>query len=775
MGYGNRRAREGPPIFLMMKRVNRLRILVVPLFLLVACADAPVAQKNLRRANVLMITLDTTRADRLGCYGYARARTPRLDRLAADGVLFEHCITPTAYTLPSHSTIMTGLYPPQHGVRLNGDAALGAANETLAETLSANGYRTAAFAGAFVLDRRWGLAQGFAHYDDEFVIGKDQRLDLAGVQRPANKVVDAALEWLGKESAQPFFAWVHLYDAHHPYDPPEPFRSQFEGSLYDGEISFTDSQVGRLLDWIDSRGLRENTIVVVIGDHGEGLGDHREGEHGYYIYDYAVRVPLIVRWPGVSGVRVGTQVRTADVLPTLTELVTGKSTAAIDGRSLLPLVAGKKEDSPRYAYSESMTTNLQFGWSALYSLRTNEYKFIDAPRSELYDLARDPGETRNVLDKQRRIAIKLRDELKRIREESERRATKTEEADLDQETMRMLASLGYVSGTKSKPTDGKGLADPKDKLHLFEAVGYAANLISKEEYAEAAEVLEIVLKEDPAVSQAKLLAGVTYRKLGRRDDAKRILDAYLKEDAGNVRALIAMAELLAEEGRQAEMLAICRRALAEDPQNTRAYELMADVHMAASDHAQALPLLRKAVEIQPKLSRSRLNLAASLIATNQLAEAERHLQGITRDHPKFPLAHFHLALLRERQGRPDEARKAYETELAHLPNSIVTRFNLGELMLRMGNARGAEEQMRTMIRQDPEGARAYLLLGQALLDQGAQLAEVERLAHAGLERTTDAELKALGYFLLADVYSRQGRRAELRDALAKANRYRAML
>jgi arylsulfatase A-like enzyme/tetratricopeptide (TPR) repeat protein len=759
----------------MMSPLRRTSILAAAMMLLLECTDAPVARKQLLRANVLLVTLDTTRADRLGCYGYANAQTPRLDRLAADGVLFEHCITPTAFTLPSHSTIMTGLYPPQHGVRLNGDAALGAANETLAETLSANGYRTGAFAGAFVLDRRWGLAQGFGHYDDEFVIGKDQRLDLAGVQRPANKVVDAALDWLRKDSAQPFFAWVHFYDAHHPYDPPQPFRSRFEGSLYDGEISFVDSQVGRLLDWIDSSGRRDDTIVVVVGDHGEGLGEHGEGEHGYYIYDYAVRVPLILRLPGVSGVRVAGQVRTADIAPTVTELVTGKTAEGIEGRSLLPLVAGEKEERPRYAYSESMTTNLQFGWSALYSLRTNEHKFIAAPRSELYDLVRDPGETRNVLDDQRRVALLLRDELTRIREASESRAAKTEEADLDQETMRMLASLGYVSGTKTKPTDGKNLADPKDKLHLFEAVGYAANLISKEDYKQAAEVLGLVLGEDPGVSQAQLLAAVAYRKIGRRDEAKRILDAYLKEDAGNVRALIAMAELLAEEGRQAEMLAICRRALAEDPQNTRAYELMADAHMAKNDHAQALPLLRKAVEIQPKLSRSRLNLAASLIAANELAEAEVQLEAILRDYPKFPLAHFHLALLRERQGRPLEARKAYETELAHLPGSIVTRFNLGELLLRMGDARGAEQQMRALIEQDPEGARAYLLLGQALLAQRGQLDEVERLARAGLQRTSDAELKALGYFLLADVYSRQGRRAEVRDAVANANRYRAML
>ncbi len=747
---------------------------------LTTCHRGPAASVSaLRHANVLLVTLDTTRADHIGCYGYAKAQTPRLDRLAADGVLFEHCITPSAFTLPSHSTIMTGLYPPQHGVRLNGDAALAQSNTTLAERLSAAGYRTGAFAGAFVLDGRWGLSQGFAHYDDQFHLGKDQRLDLARVQRPADKVVDAALAWLGQESAQPFFAWVHLYDAHTPYEPPEPFRSRFASgdarSLYDGEIAFADAQVGRLLDWVEARGLGERTIVVVVGDHGEGLGSHGEDEHGYYVYDYAVRVPLVMRVPGVKSTRVARQVRTVDLFPTVLELVTGEKAENIEGLSLAGLLAGRSEDTPRYAYSESMATHLQYGWSALYSLRSDSHKFIDAPRSELYELTSDPNESRNLLDDQRRIARQLKDELTRIRQEGERRAPKTEEANLDQETMRMLSSLGYVSGAKVKPSDGKNLADPKDKMHLFESVGYAANLIAKDDYAQAAEVLEIVLGDDPNIPQAQLLLASAYQRTGRRDRAKTILDAYLKNDPGNVRALLSMAELLAEEGKRAEMLAICRSALAADPQNARAYELMAEVHIANSDHPEALPLLRKAVEIQPKLSRSRLNLAASLIATGRLGEAERELDVILKEYPKFPLASFHLALLRERQGRPQEARQAYETELANHPQSVVARFNLGELLLRHGDAAGAEEQMRVLIRQDPANARPYLLLGQALLTRPGRLDEVERLAHAGLDRTKEAELKALGYFLLADVYSRQGRRAELREAVTKANQYRAMI
>src|SRR5688572_3146849 len=243
--------------------------------MLLACGRSPgLDSAKLRNANVLFITLDTTRADRMGAYGHKAAQTPNFDALARDGVLFDQCITPTAYTLPSHSSMFTGLYPAHHGVRLNGEAALADARTTLAERLSEKGYRTGAFVGAFVLDGRWGLSQGFSHYDDEFQLGAEQKLDLARVQRPANVVTDAALKWLDADQTKPFFAWVHFYDAHISYDPPEPYNSRFAGSpgslygspgsLYDGEIAFTDSQVGRLLDWVDKKGLSKNTIIVIV-------------------------------------------------------------------------------------------------------------------------------------------------------------------------------------------------------------------------------------------------------------------------------------------------------------------------------------------------------------------------------------------------------------------------------------------------------------------------------------------------------------------------------
>lgn len=747
-------------------------------FALLRRPPAARAAAKLHNANVLLVTLDTTRADRIGAYGYAKAQTPHLDALAAEGVLFEQCITPTAYTLPSHSSIMTGLYPPAHGVRLNGEAALADANVTLAERFAEKRYRTGAFVGAFVLDGRWGLSQGFQHYDDKFQIGAEQRLDLAGVQRPANVVVDHALQWLGHADSRPFFAWVHLYDAHFPYEPPEPFRARFASadskSLYDGEIAFADMQVGRLLAWLDRTNLAQNTIVVIVADHGEGLGEHQEDEHGYYIYDYAVRVPFLMRIPGVDRARVAQQVRTIDIAPTILEL-TGQPSANLQGRSALSLLADNDEPV-RHAYSESMATKLQYGWAALYGLRTREYKFIEAPRAEVYDLTRDPGETNNVLEDQRRIALQYRRELDAIRKESAQRTPKAQEANIDQETMQKLASLGYLGGATiaDADADDSKLADPKDKIHIFDSVGYAAYLMTKNDHVKAVEVLEIIRREDAHIPQAQLLLATAYRKTGRGAEAKTILDGYLKQTPDDVRALLAMAEILSEEGKREDVTAICKRVLATDDHNARAYELMAEVAMDSGDARAALPLLRKVVEIQPKLTRSRNNLAACLIELGHLQEAARLLEDVLREYPKMPLAHYHQGLLREQQKRFAEARAAYEAELANQPKSIVARFNLGELLLRGGDIAGAESQMRTLIAQDPAGARPYLTLARILLARG-RLAEVESAALAGLERASQPDLKALGYFLLADVYSRQGRRADERAAVQKGEEYRARI
>jgi arylsulfatase A-like enzyme len=334
------------------------------------------------KPNVILITMDTTRADHIACCGYPDVKTPNLDALAGRGVLFEQAATSSPLTLPAHCSIMTGMYPTYHGVRVNGNTALSEEQTTIAEALSAQGYRCGAFIGAFVLDGRWGLEQGFQQYDDQFDLQKYRHIDLGAVQRPGNEVMDAALAWLDGEKANPFFAWIHLYDPHAPYEPPEPYFSEYgrRGLVgqYDGEIAFMDEQIGRCVAWLEKNGLGKNTILVLIGDHGEGLGSHGEGTHGYFIYDYAAHVPFIITTPfqGLRGVRVPSQLRGVDVFPTILGLIGVEGRAGVHGRSVIPLMFQPKTRDEAPAYGESMAPNIQFGWSPFQFLRTTQYKYI---------------------------------------------------------------------------------------------------------------------------------------------------------------------------------------------------------------------------------------------------------------------------------------------------------------------------------------------------------------------------------------------------------------
>ena len=737
------------------------------------------AKLGVDRPNVVLITLDTTRADHLGCYGDRSARTPNLDALARTGVLFEQAASPAPLTLPAHSSIMTGMYPTHHGVRINGNTALGQAQTTIAEVLSEKGYRTGAFIAAFVLDGRWGLNQGFETYDDHFDMKKYKHLDLAGVQRPGNEVMDAALGWLETHQQGPFFAWIHLYDPHSPYAPPEPFASDFGGrgpaGLYDGEIAFADEQVGRLVSWLRGKGLDRRTVLVAMGDHGEGLGSHGEGNHGYFVYDYAMHVPLIVATPfdELRGVRVGAQVSAVDVFPTVLDLCGLEAWAGVHGRSLVPLMLRPGTDGGTYAYGESMTPNLQFGWSPLHSLRSPRYKLIDAPRPELYDLSVDHDEATNVIAGHPEVAEQMKQELDRLIAETSRGAPEPEAANLDKETLESLAALGYIGAPVGPKTSapGKPLADPKDKLGPFAMVQQAGELIVEDKYAAAAAALESALREEPEMPQARLMLGTSYSELGRAKEAKAQFDLVLKDDPKSVQALIGLASLLRDEGKTDDVIALCKRTISLDERNNQAYALLGEVYAGRSQPEAALPYFEKAVLIQPKLTQNRLNLAGCLIEVGQHARAEAMLKEIVRDYPKFPLAQFNLGLLYDEEGRPAEARPAYAAEVAAYPQHFKARFNLGKVLFQLGDREGAVAEMREVVRIAPTRPEGYLFLARGLLQQAAPVDEVQALVEKGLSLARAPDVQALGYYLLADVFSRKGQQQQVQEALTKAERY----
>ena len=398
--------------------------------------------------NLLVITLDTTRADRLGPYGYSGIQTPNLDRLAREGVVFEQAATVAPLTLPAHSSLFTGKFPPEHGVRDNGGFFLNPRETTLAEVLKDRGFKTGGFIGAYVLDSKWGVNQGFDTYFDDFDLSKYKAISLGAIQRPGNEVVDHGLQWLDSVGSQRFFGWMHLYDAHSPYEPPEPYKTMYRGRPYIGEIAFVDSQVGRVLAYLDAHNLSDRTIVVVMGDHGESLHEHGEATHGFFIYESTVHIPLIIRAPFSEmrgGRRVAEVVRSVDVMPTVLDMLGIAPPKGIEGVSVSSLMTGAAKELGLESYSEALYPLHHFGWSDLRAMRTGRYKLIASPRPELYDLQDDPGEQHDLFAQREALGNRMLDRLR----QRESRFSKPDEsqkqaAEVDPDARARLAALGYV-------------------------------------------------------------------------------------------------------------------------------------------------------------------------------------------------------------------------------------------------------------------------------------------------------------------------------------------
>jgi choline-sulfatase len=415
---------------------------------------------------VVIVTLDTTRADRLSPYGLMDASMPAFERLAREGVVFDQATSVAPLTLPAHCSLFTGLLPPSHGVRDNAGPPLAPERTTLAEILAGQGFQTAAFVGSDVLHSDRGLSQGFGSYWSPASV---QSSATSTRQRRGDAVMSDAIGWLNGVGRSRFLLWLHLYDPHRPYDPPEPFRSQHRDP-YVGEIAFADAQIGRLLAALDDRRLRDRTIVIVAGDHGESLGEHGERDHGIFVYESVLRVPLIVRAPALRATRIGAVVRLTDVFPSVLDLL-DVPVPETDGKSLRGLMTGRSGTPEHEAYAESLYPR-RFGWSPLRSLRDGRYKLIDAPRRELYDLQRDPFETRNLYDERRPLADALAVRLATLAGD-DRPAPAGRLSGAPAELQQRLAALGYVAGASTgRGTAIDRLPDPKDCIGRFPGLIY---------------------------------------------------------------------------------------------------------------------------------------------------------------------------------------------------------------------------------------------------------------------------------------------------------------
>jgi arylsulfatase A-like enzyme/predicted Zn-dependent protease len=707
--------------------------------------------------NVLVVSVDTLRADRVGAYGYKAASTPTLDRLAARGVRFANATTTTPLTLPAHASLFTGLFPEGHGVRDNGGFYLADEATTFAEVMKARGYRTGGFVGAFVLDRRWGVSQGFDTYFDEFDLSQSELPGMDAIQRRGAEVVDRAISWLEVARGTPFFAFVHLYDPHTPYEAPEPFRSRFprtQHGSYDAEIAYADFQVGRLLDAIDRAGQLENTLVVFLGDHGEALGGHGEQTHGFFVYQEAVRIPLVIAGPGVPIRTVADPVRIVDVLPTALEFV-GIPVPDVQGRSLLPAIEGQRLDL--LAYSETWYPRHHYGWSELRAVQDGRYKYVQAPRPELYDLQSDPGETVNLVEKQKGTADALGRALQDIVARTTRAANGRQPARVDPEVEERLRALGYVGASVSRRAlEDRPRGDPKDKIHLYVLLRQAGQDSTEGRLDDAVAKVRRALAEDEGIVEAHTMLGNLHLKAGRLAEAVEGYKSALAVDPEHLGATVSLAMTYKSMDRLEEARAGFERALTLDAKDGKALFHLADIEMRSKRFGEAEKLLTQALEAGTDRPPVLVKLGECYIEMKRWDEAERTLRDALGARAELPQAHYDLGLIYEARGDLDRAMAEYEAELAAHPKNFSASFNLGKLLAASGRAQEALARFRAAVDANPAFGTGHLYLAKALLDV-SDLAGAERAALAGLRSDPDPAMAPLGHYVLADVYNRRGR------------------
>jgi choline-sulfatase len=726
--------------------------------------------------NLVVITLDTTRADRLGCYGFRGVETPNIDALARDGIVFDYATATVPLTFPSHSSIFTGLVPPHHGVRDNGGFFLDDARVTLAERLRDKGFATGAFVGAWVLERKWGLAQGFDEYSDRFDLSKYKVISLGTVQKPGDEVMDGALAWLESVKQRRFFAWVHLYDPHTPYDPPEPFAARYPSQPYLGEIAYTDQVVGRLLSWLKQTGLYERTLVVLTADHGESLGDHGESTHAYFVYDATTHVPLVVRTPwGIRGRR-GVQVSGVDVMPTVLDLLGLPAQPGIDGRSLAREILDPAATSPdRMAYSETYFPRYHFGWQHLRAIRSRAYKYVDAPEPELYDLAQDPGETKNIYRGFSARAEGLRLRLEELTKQESDAAP--ERRSLDPETLQRLAALGYV-GNVIDVDSSAVLPDPKEKLPLFAMMNAAKRLAQDEDRVEdgVAKMRE-VLQRDPKIMDAQITLGNWLLKLRRPDEAAEAFKQALALKPDDDIALGNLAGVLMAHGKGQDALAaleVFRTALRVNPKNPQSWFQLATLYLDLGRLDEARSSFSEALAANPKQAAALNGLGAIAYESGDLPKAETMVRQALALEPRLRTGSYNLARIREGRGDLAGAEALYRAELQTYADNGRARFNLAQIRRARGDRAGYLSELNDCVAKAHEFGACYFYLAREELDAG-RLDPAADLAKRGLEAQPRSDTAPLGHFVLADVYSRRGESALAETEAAKGRKLEAAL
>ncbi len=643
--------------------------------------------------NVLLITIDTLRGDALASYG-GRAATPNLDRLAAEGIRYTFAHAHAVVTLPSHSSIMTGRYPFEHGVRDNAGFRLDDKAITLAELAKQNGLATGAFVGAFPLDRQFGLAQGFDEYDD--VGGREvAQGDFAFSERRAETVVAAARQWIGIQPGQ-WFTWVHVFDPHSSYAPPAPFDSQYASDPYAGEVAYVDHALGALLE--TARSSPRKTLVIVTSDHGEGLGEHGEPTHGTFAYETTLRVPLIVAQVGGGSTAVKSgrvsdaSVRHIDIVPTIAKLLQWTADTSLPGRSLL----GDEGAAPVTSYFEAMTPMIARGWAPLTGVISGRDKYIDLPVEELYDLAADPKETQNLVAKDPERTRNLVAELRRFG------APLPGDAQAESAEVReRLQSLGYVSGSAPRKAVYTAADDPKNLVDVERWMMEGIDLYRRGRMSDAADAYRKVITRRPDMRLAYLRLGFVHWEAGAPAEAIAALRHGLAAIGPNVELETRLGTYLAETGRTAEAIPMLERTTKAQPRNSEALNALGIAYARAGQAPRALAAFSQALEANPRDVYAHENVGTVHLQQNDFAAARAAFLRALENEPRSSRAHAGLGVIARQQGRVDDAINHWRTAVQIDPKNFDALYNLASELATAGRAAEARPFLMHFVQTAP--------------------------------------------------------------------------
>jgi arylsulfatase A-like enzyme/Flp pilus assembly protein TadD len=598
-----------------------------------------------------------------------------IDQLAKEGVRFERAFTAVPLTLPAHASIMTGVYPSFHGVRDNSGFVLPAEQTTLAEVLKESGYATGAVVGAFVLDSKFGLNQGFDSYYDHFDLSRFENVSPGYIQRTADLVVKEAVRWLESKGSEPFFLWMHLYDPHDPYTPPEPYAGHHPGRPYDGEIEFADTAVGSVIGWLKNKGEYDNTLISVIGDHGESLGEHGESKHGFFIYDATLHVPWILRFPGGqnAGKTVKENVSTVDLFPTVLQYLSADRAplSRIQGSGRLAAVMGKSSDSRSELYAECYYPRLQFGWSELRALISGPYKFILAPKPELYNLTSDFDEHKNIAPENQAMAQRLSASLQALIKRSTA-AFNNAQSRLDPATLEKLRSLGYVSVSMGKTTseDFATLADPKDRIAVYNELTDLFEAGSRGDYENVIPRYREVLRREPGLKLVHYKLGQALFHTARYSDALEEFKKAIQLGGDEALATFDLAQTYLKLKRTEEAILGFERTVQLDPAHYRARTNLGVLYKNAGRIQDAIRQFEKALESAPGSVNALGNLGVAYSIAGQQEKAITTLKRAIEFAPQNPLLHVNLGVVFQRAGMQTEAEEQFAIARRLNPNIL---------------------------------------------------------------------------------------------------------